>query len=71
MLFFKDSKIGEEPAIFICKEKDDKNAKATTLIVRLPIIGRLSKRWDHNSYPLNLPKWSQVDLSLSTKYIYI
>ena len=25
-----------------------------------PIIGRFSKRWSHNSYPLNLPKWSKV-----------
>ena len=60
MLFFKDSKIGQEPALFICKEKDDKDAKATTLIVRPPIIGRFSERWGHNSYHLNLPKWSQV-----------
>ena len=60
MLFFKDSKIGQEPALFICKGKDDKDAKATTLIVRPPIIGRFSERWGHNSYHLNLPKWSQV-----------
>ena len=60
MFFFKDSRIGQEPALFICKEKDDKDAKAMTLIVRLPIIGRFSKRWDHNFYPLNLPRWSQV-----------
>ena len=60
MLFFKDSKIGQEPALFICKEKDGKDAKATTLIVHPPIIGRFSKRWGRNSYPLNLPKWSQV-----------
>ena len=60
MLFFKDSKIGQEPALFICKEKDGKDAKATTLIVRPPIIGRFSERWGRNSYPLNLPKWSQV-----------
>ena len=44
MLFFKDSKIGQEPALFICKEKDDKNAKATTLIVRPSIIGRFLER---------------------------
>ena len=46
--------------MFICKEKDGKDAKATTLIVRPPIIGRFSERWGRNSYPLNLPKWSQV-----------
>ena len=44
MLFFKDSKIGQELALFICNEKDDKDAKATTLIVRPPIIGRFSKK---------------------------
>ena len=60
MLFFKNLKIGQEPALFICKEKDDKDAKATTLIVHLRIIGRFSERWGRNSYPLNLPKWSQV-----------
>nr|POE51373.1 hypothetical protein CFP56_57712 [Quercus suber] len=60
MLFFKDSKIGQEPALFICKEKDDNDAKTTTLIVRSPIIGRFSERWGRNSYPLNLPKWSQI-----------
>ena len=60
MLFFKNLKIGQEPALFICKEKDDKDAKATTLIVHLRIIGRFLKRWGHNSYPLNLPKWLQV-----------
>ena len=58
MLFFKDSIIGQEPALFICKKKDDKDAKAMTLIVRPPIIGRFSERWGHNSYTLNLPKWS-------------
>ena len=58
MLFFKDSKIGQERALFICKKKDGKDAKATTLIVRLPMIGRFSERWGRNSYPLNLPKWS-------------
>ena len=46
--------------MFICKEKGDKDAKATTLIVHLPIIGRLSERWGHNFYPLNLLRWSQV-----------
>ena len=46
--------------MFICKEKDDKDAKATTLIILPSIIGRFSERWGHNSYPLNLPKWSQV-----------
>ena len=45
---------------FICKEKGDKDAKATTLIVHMPIIGRFSERWDHNFYPLNQPRWSQV-----------
>ena len=60
MLFFKDSKIGQEPALFICKKKDGNDAKATTLIVCPPIIGRFSKRWGRNSYPLNLPNWSQV-----------
>ena len=71
MLFFKDLKIGQEPALFICKEKDDKDAKAMTLIVCPSIIERLSERWGHNSHPLNLLKWSQVVLSLSTKYTYI
>ena len=60
MLFFKDSKIGQEPALFICKKKDGKDAKATTLIVCPPMIGRFSERWGRNSYPLNLSKWSQV-----------
>ena len=60
MLFFKDLNFGQESALFICKEKDDKDAKATTLIVRPPIIGRFLERWGHNSYPLNLSKWSQV-----------
>ena len=65
MLFFKDSKIGQELALFICKEKDDKDAKATTLIVHPPIIGRFSKRWaitlillicqnGHRSFPLRV-----------------
>ena len=60
MLFFKDSKIGQEPALFICKKKGGKDAKATTLIVHPPIIGRFSERWGRNSYPFNLSKWSQV-----------
>ena len=60
MFLFKDSRIGQEPALFICKEKGDKDAKATNLIVHLPIIGRISERWGHNFYPLNLPRWSQV-----------
>ena len=59
MLFFKDSKIGEEPTLFIYKKKDGKDAKPTTLIVRPPTIGRFSEKWGRNSYPLNLPKWSQ------------
>uniref|UniRef100_A0A7N2RBY1 Aminotransferase-like plant mobile domain-containing protein n=2 Tax=Quercus lobata TaxID=97700 RepID=A0A7N2RBY1_QUELO len=59
-LFFKDSKIGEESALFIYKKKDGKDAKAMTLIVRPPIIGRFSEKWGRNSYPLNLPKWSQI-----------
>ena len=58
MLLFKDSKIGKEPALFICKEKDDEDAKTTTLIICPPIIGRFSERWGRNSYPFNLPKWS-------------
>ena len=28
MLFFKDLNFGQESALFICKEKDDKDAKA-------------------------------------------
>ena len=60
IFFFKDLRIGQEPALFICKEKDDKDAKATTLVVHPPIIGRFSERWGHNFYPLNLPRWSQV-----------
>ena len=36
MFLFKDSWIGQEPTLFICKEKDNKNAKAITLIVRPP-----------------------------------
>ena len=60
MLFFKDSKIGQDPTLFICKEKDDKDAKATTLIICPPIIGRFSERWGHNFYPFNQPRWSQV-----------
>ena len=59
-LFFKDSKIGEESALFIYRKKDGKDAKATILIVRPPIIGRFSEKWGRNSYPLHLPKWSQI-----------
>ncbi|KAF3960007.1 hypothetical protein CMV_015236 [Castanea mollissima] len=65
MLFFKDSKIGQEPALFICKEKDDKDAKATTLIVYPPIIGIFSERWGHNSYPPNLSKCTNGGFSYS------
>ena len=34
--------------------------KATTLIVRLLVIGRFSKKWDYDEYLPNLPNWSQV-----------
>ena len=60
MFLFKDSRIGQELALFIYKEKDNKDAKATTLIVRPPTTERFSRRWRYNFYPLNLSRWQQV-----------
>ena len=58
MSFFKDSSIDNKPALFICKDKDDRDTKATTLIVRPPMIGYFSKKWESWIRPSNLLEWS-------------
>ncbi|GMY12291.1 hypothetical protein FCV25MIE_07530 [Fagus crenata] len=58
MSFFKDSSINNKPALFICKDKDDKDTRATTLIVHPPMIGYFSKKWESWIRPSNLLEWS-------------
>ncbi|XP_030962365.1 uncharacterized protein LOC115983738 isoform X2 [Quercus lobata] len=57
---FEDSYIGNEPALFVYSEKDNKEAKPSTLITRPPIIGEFSPKWDWDICPPNLPQWSQA-----------
>uniref|UniRef100_A0A7N2MVQ0 Aminotransferase-like plant mobile domain-containing protein n=1 Tax=Quercus lobata TaxID=97700 RepID=A0A7N2MVQ0_QUELO len=57
---FKDSNIGDKPALFIYSEKDNKEVKPLTLITRPPIIGEFSPKWDWDICPPNLPQWSQA-----------
>ena len=58
MSFFKDSSIDDKSALFICKDKDDKDTRATTLIVYPPMIGYFSKKWESCIRPSNLLEWS-------------
>ena len=55
--FFKDSYVGEEPALFYLK-KDNKEAKPMTLITHPLIIGEFSPKWDWDICPPNLSQWS-------------
>ena len=83
MLFFKDLNFGQESALFICKEKDDKDAKATTLIVRPPIIGRFWRdgaitlipsicRNGHRSFPLMAAlTWRQLSFLLRITKMFL
>ena len=57
--FFKDSHVGEEPALFYLK-KDNKEVKPTTLITHPLIIGEFSPKWDWDICPPNFPQWSQA-----------
>nr|POE93928.1 hypothetical protein CFP56_51247 [Quercus suber] len=57
---FKDSYIGGEPALYVYSEKDNKEAKPSTLITHPPIIGEFSPNWDWDICPPNLPQWSQA-----------
>nr|POF05373.1 hypothetical protein CFP56_41536 [Quercus suber] len=59
---FEDSYIGNELTLFVYSEKDNKEAKPSTLITRLPIIGEFSPKWDWGICPPNLPQWSQATL---------
>ena len=58
--FFKDSSFNNKPALFICKDKDDKDTRATTLIFRPPMIRYFSKKWESRKRPFNLPEWSMA-----------
>ena len=58
MSFFKDSSIDNKPTLFICKDKYDKDMRAITLIIRPPMIGCFSKKWESRIRPSNLPEWS-------------
>ena len=60
MSFFKDLSVNNKLALFICKDKDDKDTRATTLIVRPPMIGCFSKKWESRIRPSNLLECSMT-----------